>query len=62
MIYAFKKIFLAFSDTLKLSWKEYALVCVFFFCLLYGSWIRSSVVCNYMGMIMVSLSLASEFT
>ena len=36
MIYAFKKIFLAFSDTLKLSWKEYALVCVFFFCLLLG--------------------------
>ena len=36
MIYTFRKIFLAFSDTLKLSWKEYALVCVFFFCLLLG--------------------------
>ena len=36
MNYTFKKIFLAFSNTLKLSWKEYALVCVFFFCLLLG--------------------------
>ena len=29
MIYTFRKIFLAFADTLKLSWKEYALVCIF---------------------------------
>lgn len=36
MNYTFKKILLAFSNTLKLSWKEYALICVFFFCLLLG--------------------------